>query len=194
MHIACADTWDRKLLFSPNGAYVSLVQNIVQPIFRVWSSDGKVIKSLDGDPATMSVWSGTGLYWRTDKGVVRWLEGSESLVLPGVAWIRPHGSPGGGQIIYETRDSGGGTAHVLLFDTASAKVRELATSRSEPFFLNSHLIWYKQERPCASGDPLPCGAGATPIETGKTFVYDLEDNTETESVIAGVFDAWPRGA
>ena len=191
----CSDKVESKLSFSPNGAFLSFVQSYVQPTsFRLWTSDGKLIKSLDGDPATMSVWSGNALYWRTDKGVVRWLDGSESLVLPGVAWVRPHGSPAGGQIVYETRDSGVGTAHVFLFDTASGKVRELAKSRSEPFYLNSHLIWYKQERPCASDERYPCGPDVTTIETGKTFIYDLTDNTETESVIDAVWDAWPHAA
>jgi hypothetical protein len=191
----CTDKGEFKLLFSPNGAFLSLVQSTVEPtVFRLWTSDGKLIKSLDGSSATMAVWSGNALYWRTDNGVVRWLDGKESVVLPGVAWVRPHGSPAGGQIVYETRDSIVGTAHIFMFDTASGKVREIAASRSEPFFLNPHLIWYKEERPCAFDERYPCGAEATTIETGKTYIYDLLDKTETESVIDKVFDTWPHSA
>jgi hypothetical protein len=199
---ACGERYDLKLLYSPNGAFFSLVQNVLQlQRVRIWTSDGKLVKSLEGDAATstefptMSVWSGDALYWRDNRGVVRWRDGSDSVVLPGVAWIHPHGSPAGGQIVYETRDAGGGTAHVLLLDTASGKVRELGASRSEPYFLNSHLVWYKQERPCVSGDGWPCGQStATTIETGKTLIYDLDDKTETESIIAAVWDAWPHAA
>ena len=71
---------------------------------------------------------------------------------------------------------------------------EIVKSRSGPRFLNSHLIWYVEERPCVSGDSYPCGPESTTIETGKTYIYDLQDNTETESVIAAVFDVWPHGA
>jgi hypothetical protein len=199
---ACGETYDLKLLYSPSGAFFSLVENLFsQRTVRIWTSDGKLVKSLDGDATsnsdfpTMSVWSGDALYWRDKRGVVRWRDGSESVVLSGVVWINPHGSPAGGQIVYETRDSGGGTAHILIYDTVSGKAREVATSRSEPFFLNSHLIWYKQERPCAAGDGWPCGqSAATTIETGKTLIYDLDDKTETESIIAAVFDVWPHAA
>jgi hypothetical protein len=78
-------------------------------------------------------------------------------------------------------------------DTTSGKARELKSSRSEPAFLNAHLIWYREERPCRSGDGWPCGVEST-VASGKTFIYDLQDNTETESVIDYVFDVWPHAA
>jgi Tol biopolymer transport system component len=190
----CADAWDVRMIYSPNGAYISLNYVPGVGVFRIWTADGRVLKSMDSSRATMSVWSGDSFYWRDEKGVERWRDGQQSLVLPGVSWIRPHASPAGGQIVYETRDAGIGKAHVYLLDTASGNTRELKTSRSEPAFLNSHLISYKEERPCASGDGWPCSSEATTIETGKTYIYDLQDNTETESVIAAVFDVWPHAA
>jgi hypothetical protein len=189
-----------RFTYSPNGAYVSLVGNIGRPSFRLWTSDGKLLKSIDiasvndytANPS-MSVWSGNALYWRDARGVEMWRDGTESLVLPGVAWIGPQASPGGGYVLFQTRDSSG-TAHIAVLDTASGKTKELKASRSAPHFLNSHLIWYREERACVSGDPFPCGPDSTTIETGKTYILDLLDNTESESVIAEVFDVWPRAA
>jgi hypothetical protein len=189
---SCADTWDVRLLYSPNGAYISFVQMLPVAAFRLWTSDGKVLKSVDGGSATMSVWSGDTLYWRDSKGVEMWRAGNEQLLLPGVSWISPHASPAGGQIVYEARDAGSGTAHIYLLDTALGKVRELASSRSYPAFLNSHLIWYEGERPCPASDP-HCAVGPT-TPTGKTYIYDLHDGTETESRITSVFDVWPHPA
>lgn len=189
---SCGDTWDVRLLYSASGAKISFVQMLPVAALRIWASDGTVLESVDGGSATMSVWSGDSLYWRDGKGVEMWRGGSQTLLLPGVSWIRPHASPAGGQIVYETRDAGSGTAHVYLLDTVSQKVRQLATSRSEPAFLNAHLVWYQGERPCPATDP-HCAVGPT-TTTGMTYVYDLQDGSETESTITGVFDIWPHPA
>ncbi|HEY1455778.1 MAG TPA: hypothetical protein VGG31_04735 [Candidatus Dormibacteraeota bacterium] len=187
----CADRWDVRLQYSPDGAYISLVQMVPVGALRIWTAGGTLVKQLDSGTLTMSAWSGNSLYWMDDKGIEVWRSGTQSLALPAVSWIRPHGSPAGGQIVYETRDPGYSTAHVFLLDTGSGRVHQIAASRSEPAFLNSHLIWYKEERPCAASDG--CTVGPT-TETGRTFIYDLADGTETESVIAAVFDAWPHPA
>ena len=189
----CADRADIRLLFSPNGAYISFVQNLGGPSLHVWSSDGKVFQTIDSESATMSVWSGSTLYFRDDAGVQMWRDGAQSLLLAGVAWIRPKASPAGGQIVYATRD-GSSVAHVDVLDTSTGKPREIAKWRSEPVFLNSHLIWYQEERPCVPADLPPCGASVTTTETGTTYIYDLQDSTETESRIAFVADIWPHPA
>lgn len=189
----CGDFVDLRLLYSPNGAYISLV-SVWGELFRIWTSDGKLVKSADADPAgpTMSIWSGNSMFFRDRQGVQVWRDGTQSLLLSGVAWIRPRASPGGGQIVYAARDQSG-KPNIFILDTRSGAVRMIAKSRSEPAFLNSHLIWYKEERPCVSGDTYPCPAVAT-TESGKTYIYDLVDNTETESVIATVWDVWPHAA
>jgi len=196
----CADRLDLRLLYSPNGAYISLVQSWSGPVFRVWASDGTLIKSIDSGLTdsrafpSMSVWSGTGLYFRDAQGVEVWRDGNQSLVLPLVAWIRPKASPAGGQIVYMERDAFG-EARVSLLDTTTNKVREVARSRSEPAFLTSRYIWYQGERPCVAGDLYPCnGGGAPTTPTGKTYIYDLQAGTETESIIAKVWDVWPHPA
>lgn len=193
----CAASLDLRLVFSQSGNYISLVDNWGGPTLRIWTSDGKPLKSIDSPShadlkttPTMSVWSGNSLYFRDDKGVEVWRgNGDESLLMPGVAWIRPKASPDGTQIVYAARDASG-TAHVYVFGTRTASMQELGKSRSEPAFLNSHLIWYREERLCLPADAC---SGITTVNTGKTFVYDLQDNTETESVIAAVWDAWPHG-
>jgi hypothetical protein len=192
---ACVESVFVRLAYSPNGKYISYVQTWGGPVFRLWQTDGTLIKSIDSrgglSPSTpsMAVWSGSTLYWRDGNGVEMWREGAEKVALPDVAWITPSASPAGGQIVYVARDAGLPTVYIL--DTASGKARELRKSRSGATFLNSHLIWYREERGCAAGDPYPCGERPT-IPTGKTYIYDLDDKTETESIIQAVFDVWPH--
>lgn len=194
---SCAETVFVRLSFSPNGKFISYVQTWGGPVFRLWQSDGTLIKSIDSrsglSPLTpsMAVWSGNTLYWRDGKGVEMWRDGAEAVALPDVAWMTPSASPSGGQIVYTARDAGLPTVYIL--DTASGKARELRKSRSGAAFLNSHLIWYREERGCGAGDPYPCGERPT-IASGKTYIYDLDDKTETESIIAAVADVWPHGA
>lgn len=187
---SCAG-WHYRLLYSPGGAYISYVEWLpVMTVFRIWTSDGKVVKSMDGSSATMSVWSGEALYWRDDKGVERWRNGSQSLLLPGVSWIEPRASGAGGLIVYETRDAGSDAARVYVLDTATGKAREIARSRSSPAFLTSRYIWYRGERPCASTDVCVDPT----IATGTTYLYDLQTGAESESIITAVFDVWPHPA
>jgi hypothetical protein len=193
----CQENVFVRLSFSPNGNYISYVQTWGGPVFRLWASDGKLIKSIDGPQGpvattpSMAVWSGDALYWRDAKGVEMWRLDNETLVLPDVAWIAPSASPGGKLVTYTARDAGLPTTYIL--DTASGQSRVLTKSRSGATFLNSHLIWYREERGCVAGDVYPCGDRPT-IPSGKTYIYDLEDKTETESIIAAVFDVWPRAA
>jgi hypothetical protein len=193
----CLENVFVRLSFSPGGNYISYVQTWGGPVFRLWSSDGRLVKSIDspqGQSATtpsMAVWSGKALYWRDAKGVEMWRVDAEALVLPDVAWIAPSASPGGGLIAYTARDAGLPTVYIL--DTASGQSRVLVKSRSGATFLNSHLIWYREERGCVAGDVYPCGDRPT-IPSGKTYIYDLDDKTETESIIAAVYDVWPHAA
>jgi hypothetical protein len=184
----CADNWFFHIHYSQNGGYISLVE-LPAPGLRIWTSSGKLLKSVDNSSATMSVWSGNALYWRDDKGVEMWRDGSQSLVLPGVSWIRPHASQAGGQIVYETRDANYSTAHVHLFDTVTQKTREIAESRSEPAFLDSHNIWYMGERACVASDPCFASTIAT-----RPYIYDLQTRTESQSIITNVWDVWPHAA
>jgi hypothetical protein len=184
---------DERLLYSPNGMYLSLVNSWPGPSFRVWISDGKLLASKDSGLNTWSVWSGHTLYFRTDQGVATWRDGQEHLLLPDVAWVRSEASPVGGQIVYHVRD-GSGTAHIDLLDTTTGQARELASYRAFPAFLTSRYVWYRGERPCVSTDSFPCGAGATTISNGKTYIYDLQSGIESQSIITDVWDVWPHPA
>src|SRR5204863_6956667 len=82
-----ADTWDFRLSYSRDGAFISLVMSIAgAAAFRLWSSDGTVLQSSDSQPRAMSTWSGTGFYFADGKGIEVVRAGITSLFLPGVAW------------------------------------------------------------------------------------------------------------
>ncbi len=190
---AIANSLDFRLAYSPDGAYVSLVVSGFAPsTFRLWSSEGRLLRGNDSQGTTMSVWSGSSLYFRDSGGVEVWRDGVVSTFLPGVAWIRPHASPGGGQIAYVARDNSG-WAHTYVVDTTTREVREIKTARAEPIFLTSRYIWYRGERACTDADS--CGP-QPPFHpsSGKTYIYDLQNGTETESIITSVDDVWPHPA
>ena len=188
----CGDTWDFGLSYSPDGASISLVESIANVnSFRLWSSDGKLLISSDSEARSMSAWSGHSFYFPGPKGVDMWREGITTSFLPAVSWIRPNASPAGGQIVYQTNDAQG-WAHTLVVDTATRKVRELKKARSGPVFLTSRYIWYKGQRSCVASDY--CPPGWTVVASGKTYIYDLVDGTETESIITAVYDVWPHAA
>jgi hypothetical protein len=179
------------LSYSPDGAFISVVQSGISSFLRVWTADGRVLSSSDAQGTSMSIWSGGSLYFHDSKGVEVWRDGVVSTFLPGIAWIRPKASPGGGQIVYEARDAKG-SANVFLVDTASGKIRDLGTSRAEPAFLTPRYVWYEAEPVCVAAGT--CGSSFPGIATGTTYIYDLQDGTETESVITSVADVWPHAA
>jgi hypothetical protein len=184
---------DFRLLYSPDGTHISLVTTgFSGSSFRVWSSDGTLLKTSDAYGPTMSVWSGASLYFRDLKGVEVWRAGVISSFLPGVLWIKPQGSPAGGQIVYTARDSSG-WGHIYVVDTTTKEVREIKGHRSNAVLLTSRYIWYQGERACVAADV----CGATPPwhpASGKTYIYDLQTGIETESIITGVADVWPHAA
>ena len=183
---------DVRLLYSPNGAYISLVNSWPGPAFRTWTSEGKVVTSANSGFTTWSVWSGNNLYFRDDKGVEVWRDGVQTTLLPGVAWIGPRASPAGGKIVYQVRDNSG-TAHVELLDTSTGTARELASERDLPAFLTSRYVWYEGERLCVQSDN--CGSGyAMTVLTGHSYIYDVQNGTEVESIITRVDDVWPHPA
>jgi WD40 repeat protein len=182
---ACADGWDFHFAYSPDGRFISSAQNLTN-VFRIWTADGSDVTPSTFKPF-MTVWSGTGLYFRDSKGIEVFDDGTVSTFLPGVAWIRPKASPGGNQIVYETRDAAG-LAHAFVVDTKTSKVRELGKGRANPAYLTSRFIWYQGERLCGASE---CQGT---IRTEKTYIYDLQDGTETESIIIQLWDVWPHGA
>lgn len=188
---AIANDIDFRLSYSTDGATISYVSSgFGKAAFRVFSSDGKLLKSGDSLGATMSAWSGNSLYFRDAAGVHVWRDGTISSFLPGLSWIRPKASPAGGTIVYVARDTSG-WAHTYVVDTSTRIVRELKTARTEPVFLTSRYVWYLGERACVPAD----GCGPNPPFhplSGKSYIYDLQNGTETESIITSVADVWPH--
>jgi hypothetical protein len=191
------DVYDYRVAFSPDGSYVSLVENFVGAAdFQVRRIDGTLVTQIKStgswavDP-TMSVWSGSTLYFRDAKGVEAWKDGTVTPFLPGVAWIRPTASPTGGQITYAVSGADG-LPHVYLVDTGTRKVVQLTnTAAADPVFLSPQYIWYAGLQLC--NPPGSCAYTGLHY-TGKTYIYDLQVGTETQSRITAVFDVWPHGS
>ena len=187
-----AEAWDARLAYSTDGATISWVTSIANVnTFRLWASGGKLLVSSGSPVRSMSVWSGNFLYFRDAKGVQAWRDGITAPFLPGVAWIRPKASPGGGQIVYETRDAHH-VAHTFVLDTTTRKIRELKRARFDPHFLTPRYVWYQGQRACVAGDHCPTGWSA--IASGKTYIYDLLAASESESRITAIYDVWPHAA
>ncbi len=184
---------DFRLLYSPDASLISLVvSSFAGSFFRLWTADGQLLKSEDSRGWTMSAWSGNGLYFRTSEGVTVVRNGQTGTFLPGVAWIKPSASPAGGLIAYSVRDADG-WAHSYAVETATGKVRELNKARTGAVFLTSRFIWYQEERACAPADNCGPNPPFHPL-SGKTYIYDLQSGTETESTITSVLDVWPHAA
>jgi hypothetical protein len=189
---SCGFGMDFRFMYSPDGKFISLSQTVGGPNFRLWSSDGKLLKSNpDGSSYSMSAWSGSSLYFVDAGGVEVWRDGVTSVFLPGVHWLRPKASPDGTQIVYAASDSAGST-HVYVVNTATKSVREIKKFRREPVFLTSRYLWYEGERACQTADHCDKSLPVTP--NGINYIYDLQDGTEATSIIDRVYDVWPRPA
>ena len=189
---SCVFHTEFRLLYSPDGKYISLTQSYGGPNFRLWDAQGKLLKSNpDGSSYSGSVWSGGSLYFVDADGVEFWRNGVTSAFLPGVRWVRPHGSPDGSHIVYAASDKAGST-HVYVVDIGTRSIREIKQSRRDPVFLTSRYLWYQGERACQTVDL--CDNSLPVIASGTTYIYDLVDGTEATSLITDVHDVWPHAA
>ena len=131
----------------------------------------------------MAVWSPVSgqLYYEQQGSVWRWSPAAGAAQLKaGVSWIDPTISPDGKRIAYATRGSNGVSIVHIIDATSGADLSTVsADGRSRPFFLTDDLIWLK-------GDQRGCAAG-----NRSTFVYDLRDQTETQSSLDQVWATWP---
>jgi hypothetical protein len=184
---------DSRLAFSPDGTLISLViDGFGMSVFRVWTSDGKLLTSNDSKGITMSAWSGQSLYFDGPSGVESWRDGVTSTFLAKAYWVKPMALPAGGQVVYTMRDSHG-WGHIRVVDTATGKVRELKAARTDAVYLTSRYIWYQGERACTAAEYCGSHPQTHPL-SGKTYIYDLQTGTETESIITSVADVWPHAA
>jgi hypothetical protein len=184
---------DSRLSFSPDGTLISIVvDGFGMSVFRVWTVDGTLLTSNDSKGITMSAWSGQSLYFDGRSGVESWRDGVTSTFLAKAYWVKPSASPAGGQVVYTERDSHG-WGHIRMVDTATGKVRELKAARTDAVFLTSRFIWYQGERACTAAESCGSHPAFHPL-SGKTYIYDLQTGTETESIITSVSDVWPHAA
>jgi len=190
---ADADTVSRSGAFSRDGhngyafwdqgpktaTYLNVVGNKA-PVFALVPPAGGWGRQ--GGPR-MAVWSPVSdqLYYEQQGSVWRWNPAAgASQLKAGVSWIDPAISPDGKRIAYAVRGSNG-VSIVHIIDATSGADQGTVSSdgRSHPFFLTDDLIWLK-------GDQRGCAAG-----NRSTFVYDLRDQTETQSSLDQVWATWP---
>jgi hypothetical protein len=184
--------------FSPDGQFISLIDNLQKGTnLQVRRLDGSLVgDEIRGDqnypnPVSWGTWSGIELFYRDAHGVQRWSGGVSKPFLPGIVWIYPVSSPGGGQIAYDVRGSDG-LSHAYVAEVTGARVRQLSSQpRMLPVYLSPRYIWYRGERLCGANEPGIC---RTTTITGKTYIYDLQTGTESESIITDIADVWPHGA
>ncbi len=187
------------LAFSPDGRYVSMVEDIPGGTdMQVRRLDGTLVSEIGSnsfnpapqDFTTVGVWDGAGLYFRDSKGVEVWRDGSVAPVLAGVAWTASAASPAGGQIVYAL-EGADGLHHPNLLNTKTGAVKTLSTHAGFGYrYLGPRYLWYAGERNCAAADICPFGGN---VPTGTTYILDIETGIESESRITQVLDVWPHG-
>jgi hypothetical protein len=137
-----------------------------------------------GAQPAMALWSPTSetLYYRKDGSVWRWTPAGGSVqFLPNVNWYYPTISADGHYLAYAVPESSG-VHDVYLMDLSSgAAPRKIGKgNRTLPAFLNATQLWYKSEQ---LG---PCGPGGN-----QPLVYDVNDGSESPSVIDMPISVWP---
>src|SRR5438067_1262366 len=90
-------------------------------------------------------------------------------------------------IAFTVRDKTG-TPHVWLYGHGGHSGGQLPNVRSSPAWLNSTTFFYVEETVCSTN----CALGPAWGPDGKTFTFDLAQQTETSSKINQVYGVWPR--
>ena len=183
---------DAYLGFSSDGAYFAFVQT--------FSSSGdhlQIRHTTDGSLAysqplgTMATWGSTGsvLYFRKPVSTVVDLWDAGGIVSQAFSqpWIRPRADAGDDILAFTVRDTAG-SPHVWLYGHGGRSGGQLPNLRSSPVWLNAVAVFYVEEAPCGAN----CGLGPATQPDGKTFTYDVGQQTETASRISQVLGAWPR--
>lgn len=184
---------DAFLAFSPDGAYFALVQTVTSAGDQL-----QVRRTIDGSLAfsltkgTMATWgsSGSKLYYRlpSSSNVQVWdAQAGVSQAISKISWIRPRADAGDDDIAFTVRDSAG-TPHVWLYGHGGRSGGQLPNVRSSPAWINTNELFLAEEAVCSTN----CGIGPAWQPDGKTFVFDLAQQTETASKISQVYSAWPR--
>lgn len=131
----------------------------------------------------MALWSPVSdqLYYEQQGNLWTWTPSRGAAQLKsGVRWIDPAFSPDGTRIAYAVRGAGGlSIVHIMDAATGADQGTVSTDGRKRPFFLTNDLIWLK-------GDERGCTVNLT-----STFVYDLRDQTETQSSLDRVWATWP---
>ena len=179
--------------FSADGSYFALVQTFsgTGPHLQIRKTqDGTLAYSqADGTMATWS-FSGSTLYFREPgkTTIHQWnpATGVTQLFALQQAWIRPNTDAGDDSVAYTVPDSGG-LPHVWIYGHGGRSGGQLGNIRTSPVFLNATQLLLDEATACVN-----CGPGQSYQLDGKTFVYNLSNQSETASNIASALGAWPR--
>lgn len=186
---------DAYLSFSPDGAYVALVQT-----FTSSGDQLQVRRTLDGSlafslaRATMATWGSVGsrLYFRPPgSGLVQvWdsAAGVSQAFGQQLTWIRPRAATATTTMLAFTVRDSSATPHTWIYGNDGRSGGQLPNVRSSPVWLTSTAFFYVEEAACGAN----CGIGPAWQPDGKTFTFDTATQAETASKIAKVYGAWPR--
>jgi hypothetical protein len=199
--------------FSPDGKYLLMVDTYVagvapatpdQAIIQVRGADGSLVfvppsalgasGTKFGPTVTMAAWARTSdrLYYRDAAGVHTWDPPSNAgTMAPGLTWYSPSVSADDRYVAY-VRVVGDnaliGPPYVEIRDLTANTVRDLAGTRSAPWFLTGTMLLETEY-----GPKTPPGPGPQYVQTGSTFVFNLTTNVETPlPVVMDPIDSWPR--
>jgi hypothetical protein len=163
----------------PEHTYINIVGNHTNVYNQPPPSTGGVWPQ--GQQPSMAVWSpvAPALYISQLGNVIIWSGGMPGMLKQGLTWIDPAISGDGKRIAYAQRESSGRSI-VRLMDNSGNDLGQVGFgARTRPFFLTNDLIWLKSDQQgCAAGGP-------------NTYVYDIRDQTETQSALDWVYATWP---
>ena len=186
---------DAYLAFSPDGAYVALVQT-----FAGTGDQLQVRRIIDGTVAfslsrgTMATWGSTGsrLYFREPGSSLVQVWDSAAGVSQAfgqqLSWIRPRAGVGTDTTLVFTVRDGTGAPHTWLYSHDGRSGGQLPNVRSSPVWVSASTFFYVEEAACGAN----CGIGPAWQPDGKTFTFDTAASAETASKIAQVYGSWPR--
>jgi WD40-like Beta Propeller Repeat len=138
----------------------------------------------DEQPA-QPVWSPTSetLYYRRAGSVWKWTPaGGEKLFIPDVFWQFPTISPDGRYLAYAVLRDDGVNHDVYLIDLErGGEPQRIGENRNLPTFLTTTQLWLKTET----------GMGCVSAEMPQKMIYDINEGSESRSIIDSVRFVWP---
>ena len=179
--------------YARSGAYFYLLdyESGNQAVFQVYHGVRRVFSlRTEGNGSPMSpsvpIWSpiDDALYYVRTGDIWRWTpEAGAKRFMPGVAWNGVTISPDGRYLAYSAPADGGSDNTYLVDLTAPSSEPEIIGRRREaPRFLTDTQLWLQPE---------PAGPGCVGPEPPPPVIYDIDEVSESPSIIRRVLSTWP---